>query len=180
MKKLIQQLLRFIKKFTKEKVTEKRDKKQQIIGAKVFGDINNIVIEKNVSIGGEVVLFATDRIHIGEHTMIAKEVMIHCSTHDYANHPMWLDRIDRPVKIGKHVWLGARSIILPGVVVGDFAVVGAGAVVTKNVPCGAIVVGNPAKILKFRDTSGFNSPVKDYPLGSRIIKKSFLEKDISG
>jgi len=55
-----------------------------------------------------------------------------------------------PVKIGNDVWIGARSIILPGVEIGDGAVIGAGAVVTKSVPPYAIVGGVPAKIIKYR------------------------------
>jgi maltose O-acetyltransferase len=51
----------------------------------------------------------------------------------------------RPVTIGANVWIGAAAIILPGVTVGDDAIVGAGAVVTRDVPGGATVVGNPAK-----------------------------------
>jgi len=54
------------------------------------------------------------------------------------------------IEIEEDVWLGANVMILPGVHIGKGAIVGAGAVVTKNVPSMAIVVGNPAKILKFR------------------------------
>ena len=52
--------------------------------------------------------------------------------------------------IGNDVWLGAHSIIRRGVIVGDGAVVGAGAVVTKNVPPYAVVVGSPARVLRYR------------------------------
>ncbi len=53
-----------------------------------------------------------------------------------------------PVLIKKNAWLGARSIVLPGVTVGENAIVGAGAVVTKDVPANTVVVGSPAKIIK--------------------------------
>ena len=56
----------------------------------------------------------------------------------------------RPVTISDDVWIGANVIILPGVCVGRGAIIGAGAVVTKNVPEYAIVAGNPAKIVKYR------------------------------
>lgn len=55
-----------------------------------------------------------------------------------------------PVRIGNDVWIGARAIILSGVTVGDGAIIGAGAVVAKDVPPYGIVVGNPAKLLKHR------------------------------
>ena len=57
---------------------------------------------------------------------------------------------ERPVIICDDVWIGARVIVLGGVTIGNGAIIGAGAVVTKNVPPFAIVGGNPAKILKMR------------------------------
>lgn len=56
--------------------------------------------------------------------------------------------LPKPVKIGKNVWVGAHATILPGVTVGDNAVIAAGAVVTKDVPAFAVVGGVPAKIIK--------------------------------
>jgi maltose O-acetyltransferase len=55
-----------------------------------------------------------------------------------------------PVRIGNDVWIGARCIILPGVTIGDGAVLAAGAVVTRAVPANAIMGGVPAKVLKYR------------------------------
>ncbi|ERJ32739.1 CatB-related O-acetyltransferase [Campylobacter concisus] len=60
------------------------------------------------------------------------------------------DKDDLETNIGNDVWIGANSVILKGVNVADGAIVGAGAVVTKDVPEYGIVVGNPAKLLKFR------------------------------
>lgn len=57
----------------------------------------------------------------------------------------------RGIKIGNDVWLGASSVVLPGVTIGNGAVIGAGAIVTKDVPENAIVVGNPARILRYRE-----------------------------
>ena len=51
-----------------------------------------------------------------------------------------------PITIGRNVWIGGGAIILPGVVVGDDAVIGAGSVVTRDVPAGATVFGNPARV----------------------------------
>jgi maltose O-acetyltransferase len=51
----------------------------------------------------------------------------------------------KPVRIGRNVWIGGRAIILPGVTVGDDAIIGAGSVVTRDVPTGATVAGNPAR-----------------------------------
>ena len=112
---------------------------------------SNVTMGNNVSIGENVVLYPTAPIHIGDNTMIALNVVIHTSTHDYNNHPMWKHRVDRPVKIGSHVWIGTGAIILPGVKIGDYSVVGAGSVVTAHVPPFAIVAGNPARIIKYRN-----------------------------
>ena len=58
----------------------------------------------------------------------------------------------KPVTIGNHVWIGCRCLILKGVTIGDGAVVAAGSVVTRDVPGGALVGGNPAKIIKEKVT----------------------------
>jgi len=57
-----------------------------------------------------------------------------------------------PVIIGDDVWIGCNVVILPGTTIGSHAVIGAGAVVTKDIPEYAVVVGNPARIVKFRET----------------------------
>ena len=57
----------------------------------------------------------------------------------------------RPVTIGNDVWIGMRSIIMPGVTIGSGVIIGAGAVVTKDVPDYAVVGGVPAKIIRFRN-----------------------------
>jgi acetyltransferase-like isoleucine patch superfamily enzyme len=67
---------------------------------------------------------------------------------DTDQHPMpGRVRHDRPVRIGDHVWIGARAVILKGVSIGDGAVVGAGSIVTHDVPPGATVVGPSARVI---------------------------------
>lgn len=89
---------------------------------------------------------------IGENCVISQHITIITSNHDIKkdvliNKQPWEMK---PVIIGDDVWIGANSIILPGISVGNGAVIGAGSVVTKDVPEDAIVVGNPAKIIKYR------------------------------
>lgn len=85
------------------------------------------------------------------------------------------------VEIGNNCWFGARCIILPGVKIEDGAVIAAGSVVTKSVPCGAIVGGNPAKIIGWRDMDKYNklkSEHKNYIFGrkiKRVVKSEFKE-----
>jgi len=88
-------------------------------------------------------------IEIGNYTQIAPNVIIVSANHNvYDNR----EHISSPVKIGSYCWLGAGSKIMPGVNLGDWTVVGAGAVVTKSFPEGFCVIGGiPAKILKYLD-----------------------------
>jgi maltose O-acetyltransferase len=135
----------------------------------------NLIIEDGVSFGGNVFLFSTAPIIIGEQTMIAYGVIIHTSTHDYNFHPMRRYRIDRPVSIGKHVWIGAGAIILPGVKIDDYAIVGAGSVVTAHVPEGAIVVGNPARIVKYRGKEVYENTGDVSKVQAEIIEQTYLD-----
>jgi len=85
-------------------------------------------------------------VHIGEGTQIGPAVQIYAADHprEQAVRETGLE-FGRPVQIGRHVWIGGGAILLPGVRIGDGAIVGAGSVVTRDVPAGAIVKGNPAR-----------------------------------
>jgi acetyltransferase-like isoleucine patch superfamily enzyme len=120
----------------------------------------SIEIEDDAQIGPNCMLDGAGSIIIGKGTILAPEVLIYSRSHNFNNNLQALpfDNVMEvsPVIIGKYVWIGTRSIILPGVTIGDGAVVAAGALVTKDVPSCAVVGGNPAKIIKFRDEKAFN------------------------
>ncbi len=78
-------------------------------------------------------------VHVGAHTYIAFEARI--LTHDMTRN------IRRHTRIGQNCFIGGRSLILPGVTIGDSCIVGAGSVVTKSVPSNTIVAGNPARVI---------------------------------
>lgn len=162
----------FLKKIVSKILRHKKDF-APFPGAVISGNFANVKVGRSVSFGGGVHLFATSMITIGDHTMLGKQVMLHTSTHDYTKHPMWLSRIDRPIQVGSHVWIGARAIVLPGVQIGDYSVVGAGSVVTAHVPEKAIVAGNPARIIGYRQFE-FRNEVPSYPEGAEIINQGFL------
>jgi len=91
-------------------------------------------------------------IHIGDNVMIGSGAHIYVRNHrfDHVNTPI-IDQGYYPSKsvtIHNGAWIGANVIILPGVTIGENSVVGAGSVVTKNVPSQTVVAGNPAKIIK--------------------------------
>jgi acetyltransferase-like isoleucine patch superfamily enzyme len=95
---------------------------------------------------------ALDRITIGGHSLFGPGCVI--VDHNHGIRPdLRIDAqpcIAKPIRIGSDVWCGAGAVILPGVTIGDGAVVGAQAVVTRDVPPLAIVVGNPARLLRLR------------------------------
>ena len=121
-----------------------------------------IHLGKWVHIGNRCYLNGEGGIEIGAGTIFAPEVVILSSTHRYKQKKyIPYDEHDefRPVKVGKAVWLGYRSMIVPGVTIGDGAIIAMGSVVTKDVPDGAIVGGNPAKIISQRDAEWVKSMV---------------------
>ena len=88
-------------------------------------------------------------IYIGDHTMLGPNVTIAT-----ANHPMLPElreqayQYNLPVRIGKNCWFGAGVIVVPGVTIGDNTVIGAGSVVTKDIPANCLAVGNPCRVLR--------------------------------
>lgn len=94
-------------------------------------------------------IYSVDKIRIGDRTTISQNTFLCCASHDITSPIMELTYA--PITIGKDAWVAARVIVLPGVNIGDGAVVGAGSVVSKTVEPWMIVVGNPAKAIKKRE-----------------------------
>lgn len=111
----------------------------------VFYNPKNIKVGKDSIIGEGAVLDGRDRLIIGDHVDIASDVMIYNAEHDI--HSKDFHAITGPVVIEDYVFIGPRVIILPGVTLKKGAVVGAGAVVTKDVDEFMIVGGIPAKVI---------------------------------
>lgn len=145
----------------------------------------NIAVGHDVSLGHAPVLMAAkSKISIGNHVMFGPQVVIIAGNHNSSVvgrfmttvHEKRLDD-DIDVNIDDDVWIGARAIVLRGVNIGRGAIVGAGAVVTKSVPPYAIVVGNPARVLRFRwdvETIVAHESVL-YRAARRIPEKELLE-----
>jgi len=107
----------------------------------------NIHIEKNVFINSGCKFQDQGGVYIGENSLIGHNVVLATLNHDMDPYHR-ADLHPKPIHIGKRVWIGSGSMILPGITIGDNSVVGAGSVVTKDVPPNVIVAGNPAKFIK--------------------------------
>ena len=94
---------------------------------------------------------------IGEYVMMGPECQIWTINHNHSRTdiPMGLQgsQTEKPVVIGDDVWIGSRTIILPGVNIGRGSIIGAGAVVAKDIPDYSIAVGNPARVVKNRKST---------------------------
>ena len=113
------------------------------------------VYGKNIHLGDHVFLnvlctiLDCNKVSIGNHVMIGPNVQIYTAAHLLQAEPRnqgW--EVAKPVVIEDNVWLGGGSILLPGVRVGRNSVVGAGAVVSRDVPASTVVAGNPARVIR--------------------------------
>ena len=109
----------------------------------------NLEIGDDVFLNFNCVILDSFAVHIGSHTAIGPGVQILAADHprDPAMRREHL-QTGKPIKIGVNVWIGGGAIILPGVTVGDDAIIGAGSVVSRDVLPGTLVVGNPARIAR--------------------------------
>lgn len=109
----------------------------------------NIFLEDHVVINFNCTLMDNVSIHIGHHTLIGPN----CSFYT-VNHALDSEEreqgfcVDAPIHIGSRVWLGGNVVVMPGIRVGDDSVIGAGSVVTKDIPAGVIAAGNPCRVLR--------------------------------
>lgn len=118
------------------------------VNGRPFG---KIVIGKGCVLQGTSIC-AYEKVSIGNNVIFGPNtVIMDCSGHSLSNrgHPNELDNLKvEPVTIGSDVWIGYGCIVLPGVSIGDGAVIGAGSVVTKDVPANCMAAGNPCTVKK--------------------------------
>ena len=120
----------------------------------------NISVGENFYMNYDCLLLDICPITIGDNCMIAPGVHVYSATHPI----LYKERNERmiagksiclefgkPVTIGHNVWIGGRSVILPGITIGDGAIIAAGSVITKDVPANTIYGGNPAQLIRTID-----------------------------
>lgn len=113
----------------------------------------NLIVGNDVDFAHGVLVTTGGGVRIGDRTLIGYGAKILSSNHRIPPVPQRIfdaGHVDAPVVIGPDVWIGANSIILPGVSIGEGAMVAAGSVVTKDVPAWFIVGGVPAKVIRQR------------------------------
>ena len=130
----------FYRKFCKYKIGRRTS-----ISPSTFFTGNNFSIGNNSVINRQCYIDAREEIIIGNNVNISNQCYIQTAQHNPRSSDF--KYIPGPVQIHDHVWIGARTIILPGVTIGEGAVVGAGAVVNKNIPPYTIAVGVPATVV---------------------------------
>ena len=120
---------------------------------------------KGVYANFNLTLVDDTHIYVGDYTMLGPNVVLAT-----AGHPILPElrplayQYNMPVHIGKNCWLGAGVIVLPGVTIGDNTVIGAGSIVTKDIPANVVAVGNPCRVLR-----EINEHDKEYYFKNRKI-----------
>lgn len=123
-----------------------------VIGPLYMNIAENIHIGNHVSINPYFKCMSAGHVYIEDGAQIAMGVSIITNNHDVYDRPVLTIQ---DVHIEKNTWIGANAIILPGVTIGENAIVGAGSVVTHDVEANTVVVGNPAKVIRTLDKTKF-------------------------
>ena len=163
--KLINKIFFYLCNFYNSKYYNYSNVSNRAIFSPEFPGFVTLINPNNISIGDFTVLNRGTHINagkanvkIGKYCHFGKKLTIYAFNHNYNSKskiPYDNVNIYRDVEIKDFVWIGANVNILPGITIGEGAIVGAGAVVSKDVPDCAIVAGNPSKIIKYRDKEQF-------------------------
>lgn len=142
----------------------------------INGKSKNLLVGSDSYFGYKVDLSTHGLIEVGSKVVINDNVVILTATHDLAD-AQW-KIIKKNVRIGDNAWIATNSLIMPGVNIGEGAVVGAGSVVREDIPSGGIVIGNPARIVGYRKASSYdyNPIVFVSPIEAWVGKNSKLFK----
>jgi putative colanic acid biosynthesis acetyltransferase WcaF len=104
-----------------------------------------------VAIGDHVEIYNPAQVSVADYAVISQGVYLCTASHDYRRWSFPL--IEQPITIGAHVWVASRAIVQMGVILEEGCVVGAGSVVTRNLPAWTVCAGNPCRVIKHYDKS---------------------------
>jgi acetyltransferase-like isoleucine patch superfamily enzyme len=134
-----------------EELFEGKLDKSTIINPPIFLlQANKVKLGKDIVLMNGFQCMSSGGLTIEDKTLISLNCTIATNNHDFHDRPVITCK---PVHIKKNVWIGVNVTILAGVTIGENAIIGAGSVVTKDVPANAVVVGNPARVIKMVDYS---------------------------
>lgn len=128
---------------------------------------------KNVYANFGLTLVDDTHIYVGDYTMFGPNVVVATAGHPIL--PLLREKVmqfNMPVHIGRNCWLGAGVIVLPGITIGDNSVIGAGSVVTKDIPANVVAVGNPCRVLREINERDREYYFKDRKIDPRIFLDS--------
>ena len=109
----------------------------------------NIKIGENFYANHNLTILDAGKVQFGDNVFIAPNCGFYTAGHplDYETRNKGLEYA-KPIKVGNNVWIGGNVVVLPGVTIGDNCVIGAGSVVTKDIPENSVAVGNPCRVMK--------------------------------
>lgn len=116
--------------------------------------VGDVIIGDHTRIGIHCTIIGP--VCIGSHVNLAQGITVTALNHNFEDITQRIDQqgiTTKPIVIGDDVWIGANSVILPGVTLGSHVIVAAGAVVTKDIPDNCVVAGVPARVIKQLETS---------------------------
>jgi maltose O-acetyltransferase len=106
-----------------------------LLGRKCFFNFNCVVLDVTT-------------VRIGDYTLFGPAVQIYTATHPMEAQLRRTQEFAKPIEIGSDVWIGGAAVILPGVTIGSLSIIGAGSVVSRDVPDGVFAAGNPCRVIR--------------------------------
>jgi maltose O-acetyltransferase len=108
----------------------------------------NIYLGERVYFNFNCVVLDVCEVRIGDYTFIGPAVQIYTATHPYEAELRRTQEFGKPITVGHDVWIGGGAILCPGVTIGSRTIIGAGSVVTRDIPEGVVAAGNPCRVIR--------------------------------
>lgn len=114
-------------------------------GARIWAPWN-LEMGRTAAVADGAVIYNPDRVVLGDFAIVSQEAFLCTASHDYTQWSFPL--ITGPIRVGRYAWVAARAFVHPGVSLGEGCVVGAGSVVTRDLPAWSVCAGNPCRVIK--------------------------------